>query len=50
MAVNGLSASTHFIKIAQLSMLNSSTSKPPRHEAATGALQISLLMSISKSL
>lgn len=41
---------TYLMSIAQLRMLNSSTSKPPRQEAATGALQISLLMLISSCL
>lgn len=40
----------HLIRMAQDKMLNSSTSRPPRQDAATGALQISLLISMFSSL
>lgn len=40
----------HLISMAQLSMLKSSTSKPPRQDAATGALQMSSLISMSSNL
>ena len=50
LSVRGNPLLPHLISIAQLRMLNNSTRRPPRQDAATGALHISLLMSMLSSL